>query len=117
MRWPMHEMALCQSMMELIERQQRKEDFSQVSRVGVEMGVLGHVDPHALEFAFDVAARGTAAAEATLEIREIAGSAWCMNCAQRTAIERRGDACPHCGSHQLIVEQGDEMRLNELEVM
>jgi hydrogenase nickel incorporation protein HypA/HybF len=113
----MHEMALCQSMIDLIEAKQAETDFSRVARVVVEIGVLGHVDPHALEFAFDVSARGTAAEAATLEIREIAGQAWCMNCTQRTQIERRGDPCPGCGSHQLIVEQGEEMRLKELEVV
>ncbi len=113
----MHEMALCQSMLELIEAKHRETAFSRVSRVVLEIGVLGHVDPHALEFAFDVSARGTTAEAATLEIREIAGQAWCMNCTQRTEIQRRGDPCPSCGSHQLIVEQGDEMRLKELEVV
>ena len=110
-------MALCQSMIELIEVEQRRQAFAQVARVVVEIGALGHVDPHALEFAFEVTARGTAASDATLEIREIAGRAWCMNCAERTEIARRGDPCPHCGSHQLIVEQGEEMRLKELEVL
>lgn len=32
-------------------------------------------------------------------------------------IDRRGDGCPLCGRHMLIVEQGDDMRLKELEVV
>lgn len=113
----MHEMALCQGMVELIADQQRRNGFEKVRRVIVEVGALGHVDPHALEFAFEVGARGSVAEAAVLEIREIPGRGWCMNCSETVAIDRRGDACPHCGGYQLIVQEGEDMRLKELEVI
>ena len=112
----MHEMALCQSMVDLIVDQQRELGFESVTRVIVEVGALGHVDPHALEFAFEVGARGSVAESATLEIREIPGSGWCMGCSNTVSIPHRGQPCPHCGSYQLIVEQGEELKLKELEV-
>ena len=113
----MHEMALCQSMLDLIEDQRGQEGFSAVNKVIVEIGSLGHVDPHALHFAFDVATVGTVAADATLHIREIPGKGWCMDCSREICVARRGDGCPHCGSFTLIMQQGDEMRLKELEVV
>jgi hydrogenase nickel incorporation protein HypA/HybF len=113
----MHEMALCQGLMELIGDQRQQHPFDRVLRVVVEVGVLGHVDPHALEFAFEVHAKGSAAADAVLEIREMPARAWCMDCSESIAIDRRGDACPGCGGYTLIVEQGEEMRLKELEVV
>ena len=113
----MHEMALCQGMVDLINEQQRLNGFDRVRRVIVEIGVLGHVDPHALEFAFEVGAQGSAAENATLEIREIAGSGWCMDCCETIEISVRGEPCPGCGGFKLIVQQGEEMRLKELEVV
>ena len=113
----MHEMALCQSMVELIDQQKHQRGFSSVKRVIVEIGALGHVDPHALEFAFEVGAKDSAAEDAVLEIREIPGQGWCMDCCENVAIERRGDPCPGCGGYQLIVRQGEELRLKELEVI
>jgi hydrogenase nickel incorporation protein HypA/HybF len=113
----MHEMALCQGLVELIAEQQRLNSFDRVKRVIVEIGVLGHVDPHALEFAFEVGARGSPAEAAVLEIREIPGQGWCMDCSKTVGIDRRGDPCPTCGGYQLIVQQGDDMRLKELEVV
>jgi len=113
----MHEIALCNSLVDLIRDQQRQRGFRRVRRVIVEVGVLGHVDPHALDFAFDVEARNSPAEGAVLEIREIQGRAWCMDCSQLVTIARRGEACPHCGSFILIVEQGEELRLKELEVI
>ena len=112
----MHEMALCQGMVDLIEEQRQLDGFATVKRVIVEIGALGHVDPHALEFAFDVGARGTSAESATLEIREIPGRGWCMDCSRSIEIAARGEGCPECGGYQLIVEQGEELRLKELEV-
>jgi hydrogenase nickel incorporation protein HypA/HybF len=47
-----HEVALCSALVDLIREQQRERGFRRVQRVIVEVGVLGHVDPHALEFAF-----------------------------------------------------------------
>ena len=113
----MHEMALCQSLVDIIGDQQRARGFSRVQRVIVEVGVLGHVDPHALEFAFDVQAKGSPAEDAVLEIREIDGRAWCMDCSRAVTVDRRGNPCPECEGYSLIVEQGDELRLKELEVM
>lgn len=113
----MHEMALCQGMLDIIAAQQRSEGFERVRSVVVEIGALGHVDPQALHFAFDVVAAETSAAGATLEIREIPGQGWCMDCSRSVSIARRGDGCPHCGSYTVILRQGDEMRLKELEVV
>ena len=112
----MHEMAICQGMLDLIEEHRNRDAFDRVRRVIVEIGALGHVDPHALRFAFDVAAAGTLAANAALEIREIPGRGWCMDCSESIEVARRGDGCPRCGCFTLIMEQGEEMRLKELEV-
>jgi hydrogenase nickel incorporation protein HypA/HybF len=113
----MHEMALCQGMLEIIENQRRREAFDRVKRVIVEVGALGHVDPHALRFAFDVSAKGTVAETAMLDIIEVPGQAWCMDCSERIAVKQRGEGCPGCGGYTLIMEQGEELKLKELEVL
>jgi len=104
-------------MIDLINEQQASHGFTRVKRVVVEIGALGHVDPHALEFAFEAGARLTPAEHACLEILEVPGRAWCMDCSESIAIGQRGEACPHCGGFTMIVEQGEEMRLKELEVV
>ncbi|HEY5308271.1 MAG TPA: hydrogenase maturation nickel metallochaperone HypA [Casimicrobiaceae bacterium] len=43
-----------------------------------------------------------------------AGTAWCMPCGAQVPLEKLGDACPRCGSYQLQVLQGDEMRVKEI---
>jgi hydrogenase nickel incorporation protein HypA/HybF len=111
-----HEAALCQGLLQLIDEQRKARAFREVRRVIVEIGVLGHVDPHALAFAFEAASPGSVAAGARLEIIEVPGKAWCMDCSELVSLPRRGEACPICGGYAMIVEQGEEMRLKELEV-
>lgn len=113
----MHEMSICLSLIDLIRAQQASHSFSSVRRVVVEIGALGHVEPDALQFCFESAAHGTLAQGSELEIRRVAGEAWCHDCVGRVEIAERGDACPECGGGKLIVQQGDEMKLKELEVV
>jgi len=112
----MHEMSICESILGLIRDQAKAQDFSKVKRVCLEIGPLSGVEIEALKFGFDVVMRDTLADGARLEIIETAGTAWCMPCGQSVPIGQRFDACPLCGSHQLRVTGGDELRVKELEV-
>jgi len=113
----MHEMALCESILQVIEDQAAAQNFSAVKSVHLEIGPLAGVERDALEFGFDVVMRGTLADGATLRISEPPATAWCLPCAETVAIKERFDACPHCGSRQLQVTGGEELRIKDMEVM
>jgi hydrogenase nickel incorporation protein HypA/HybF len=113
----MHEMALAASVIEIIERTARQNAAGAVRAVRLEIGRLSHVEPEALRFAFDVVKRNGIAHGARLEIDATAGTAWCMKCSESVALERRGDACPRCGSYQLQVTAGDELRVRDIEIV
>ncbi|WP_346891777.1 hydrogenase maturation nickel metallochaperone HypA [uncultured Roseibium sp.] len=112
----MHEMSICESILGLLRDQAQSQNFSKVERVCLEIGPLSGVEIEALKFGFDVVMRDTLADGARLEIIETAGTAWCMPCGHSVTIEQRFDACPDCGSHQLQVTGGEELRIKELEV-
>ena len=112
----MHEMALCEGVIEIIEAEARRQSFARVKTVWLEIGALSQVEPEAMRFCFEVVAAGSAAAEAKLEIIVLPGVGWCMRCVKSVPIERRYDPCPCCGGYQLQVTAGDEMRVKELEV-
>ena len=112
----MHEMAICESIRGIIEEQAVAQGFARVSRVCLEIGALSGVEIEALRFGFDVAMRGSPAETARLEIIEVPGTAWCMPCGVSVAVAQRYDPCPHCGSHQLQVSGGEDMKIRELEV-
>lgn len=112
----MHEAALAQGIVEIVEEQARAGAFTRVRRVCVEIGRLSHVEPAALAFGFEAASAGTVAEGARLDIVEPPGRGHCMSCGEVATVEARGDPCPACGSHQWLLIGGDEMRVKELEV-
>ena len=112
----MHEMSLCESLIGVIEDQATVHDYRRVSRVRLEVGTLACVEPEALRFCFDLVTRGTLADGAELQIIEMKPEAWCLACSQAVSVLQRFGACPDCGSHQLEVSGGDQLRIKELEV-
>ena len=112
----MHEMAICESILDIIKEQSRLRDFARVERVCLEIGPLSGVEVDALRFGFDVVTRDSLAEGARLEIVETPATAWCMQCERTVPVKQRFDACVACGSHRLKVTGGEEMRIRELEV-
>jgi hydrogenase nickel incorporation protein HypA/HybF len=112
----MHEMALAESMLGIVEDTARRNGGSRVTLVRLEIGALSHVEPEALRFCFDAVTRGSLAERAALEIVTTPGRAWCMPCGDTVDLPRVGEGCPHCGSYQLQVSAGDEMRVSEIEI-
>ncbi len=112
----MHEMSLCESVMQILEETAEQQGFSRVKTVWLEIGELSGVEVEAMRFSFEVIRRNTLADQAALEIINVPGSAWCLPCGKNVRIAQRFDACPDCGSYQLQVNGGDEMRIKELEV-
>ena len=112
----MHEMSLAVGVLQLVGVGARANAATGVTAVWLEIGALAQVEVEALRFCFDAVTRGTVAEGARLEIVIPPGLAWCMPCGRQVPITQRGDACPHCGSHQLQVVRGDEMRVTEIEI-
>lgn len=112
----MHEMSLAESVREIVEDTARSNGALRVQAVRLEIGALSQVEVQAMRFAFDIVMRSSLAEGARLEIVETAGSAWCMLCSAAVQIERRGDACPGCGRHQLQVTGGERMRVLDIAI-
>ncbi|RMG37925.1 MAG: hydrogenase maturation nickel metallochaperone HypA [Gammaproteobacteria bacterium] len=112
----MHEMTLCESILQILESEAGKQGFSRVKTVWLEIGELSSVEIDAMRFSYEVVTRDSLADGSTLEIIRVPGTAWCMQCARSVNIKQRFDACPDCGSYQLQVTGGEEMRIKELEV-
>lgn len=112
----MHEMSLCEGVVALVEDEAGRQGFSRVKTVVLEIGVLGHVAPEAMEFCFDAVSRGTIAEGARLSIERVPGAGWCLDCEKTVPLAERFGACPACGRHRVQMTAGDELRVRELEV-
>ena len=112
----MHELSLAQSIVEIATSHARAEGSGRVTMVFLKIGALAHVDPGALTFAFDAVSAGTLAEGAEVIIERGAAKAFCVPCGLTIEIATHADVCPHCGVHQWMLTEGDEMRVTELEV-
>jgi hydrogenase nickel incorporation protein HypA/HybF len=109
----MHELALTEDLVELI-----CERFAErrVTRVVLEVGKLCAVVPDAFRFCFALCVEGTVADGAELEIEETLGSARCRRCGSSFAVDGLLRTCA-CGSSDLELSGGDQLRLKTVEVI
>jgi len=112
----MHEISLCENVVQVIEDHARVQGFRRVRLVKLEIGRLAGVEIEAMRFGFDAVVKDTVADGARLEIIEVPGVAWCPHCQRQVGVLQRYDACPCCGHVPLELTAGDEMRIVELEV-
>jgi len=112
----MHELSLCEGIVQVLEHSAETQGFNKVKTVWLEIGALAGVEQSALRFHFDIVTRGTLAEAAQLEIIDIPAQAWCLQCSKLVTVSQRYDACSDCGSYQLQVTSGEDMRIKELEV-
>jgi hydrogenase nickel incorporation protein HypA/HybF len=109
----MHELAIAESVVEAVA--ERVAD-ARVTRVVLEVGALACVEPEAIRFCFAATAQGTVVEGAALELVEIAARARCRTCgAQDVAVDPRIPLCP-CGSADLDLVDGSQLRVRAVEV-
>ncbi|MBL8421256.1 MAG: hydrogenase maturation nickel metallochaperone HypA [Dechloromonas sp.] len=112
----MHEMALAEGVLQLVEETAMRESAQRVKLVVLEIGRLSSVEPEALRFCFDAVVNGSIAHGAVLEIVHVPGVGWCMSCGESVAMDEVFGACPRCGSYQLQPTGGADMRVREIEI-
>ncbi|GBF80899.1 hydrogenase maturation nickel metallochaperone HypA [Aphanothece sacrum] len=87
-----------------------------VKRVTVEIGQLSAIMPDAIRFCFDICCQGTILDGTTLEIIEIPGLGKCRHCGTRIPLSQPFGQCYNCGSIELEIIQGQELKIKEMEV-
>lgn len=112
----MHEMSLAEGVLQIVEETARRENAQRVKLVVLEIGRLSSVQPDALCFCFDAVTRGSIADGTTLDIVDVPGSGWCLQCMATVPMQELYGACPTCGSHQVQPTGGTEMRVKEIEI-
>jgi hydrogenase nickel incorporation protein HypA/HybF len=80
------------------------------------VGHLRQVVPSALEFAFELAGRGTVAEGATLVLEQVAAAGRCRACGERTTFAAFPFVCEACGGWDIELTQGQELQVEALEL-
>jgi hydrogenase nickel incorporation protein HypA/HybF len=112
----MHELAVCQALIEQVERVARENDARRVVSIVISVGPLSGVEPKLLEHAYPLAASGTLAEQATLVIETVPVRVRCRQCAEETDVPPNRLVCAACGDWQVDVIGGEDMLLRRVEI-
>lgn len=112
----MHELAICQALMEQVDRIALEQQAACVAAVHLQIGPLSGVEPALLEQAFYVAAAGGVAAGARLVITSMPVSVSCDSCGKISEVMPSRLVCAHCGDWHTRLVSGDELFLNRIEI-
>lgn len=112
----MREMPLAQSVIQIVEGTARQHGAARVSAITLEIGLLAGVEIDLLRSCFSAASRSSLAEGATLVIQQPGGHAWCTSCGEAVPLSSLIEPCPRCGSHQLRVIGGNELKVCEIEI-
>ena len=109
----MHEMSITQGIIELCLQH---AGGRRIVSLEVEIGQLSSVVPESIEFCFEACSKDTLLEEARLIINRIPGRGQCQECGVETPLPELFAACSACGSYQVTIIAGEEMRVREIEI-
>ncbi len=113
----MHELSLTLSILDIIDEQAVKHGFKRVNALKLSLGRLSCVEPKAIEFAFSVQSKGTAAEGAQLEFEIHPIVIYCFSCQKEIKLQSYEAICTECGGLDVILKSGtEELKLLELDV-
>ncbi|MGD9528330.1 hydrogenase maturation nickel metallochaperone HypA [Pseudonocardia sp.] len=108
----MHELSVTQTVVSTITGRLGERP---VRRVRLEVGRLSGIVPDAMRFCFDMVTAGTTCEGAVLEIDEPPGHARCRSCGADFETAEVLPLCA-CGSADVAVTGGTELRIREVEM-
>jgi hydrogenase nickel incorporation protein HypA/HybF len=112
----MHELSITEGVVRVLQEQAASNGYGRVLKVHLEVGALSSIEPDSLEFCFDVVTKGTIAEGAALHISRPKGKAHCNGCGTHVEIGGYGEPCTGCGTFDMKVVSGQEVRICDIEV-
>jgi hydrogenase nickel incorporation protein HypA/HybF len=106
-----HELALSESIVELVADCARREGMRRVTGVRIEVGAGAAVDAAALAFCFPIAAEGSVVEGAALSISHVPLRAICEACGECWQPGDIASLCPACRSADRRFIDGRQMRV------
>lgn len=111
----MHELSICQGLIEQLARVAREQHAGRLISVTVRIGPLSGVEPELLRSAYPQASAGTIAAGATLIIERSALRVRCRGCGAESEAQIPQLLCASCGDRDVQLLSGEELLLERVE--
>jgi hydrogenase nickel incorporation protein HypA/HybF len=112
----MHELSVCLALLDQVQSIARQHGATRVERILLRIGPLSGVEAPLLESAYPLAAAGTIAEHAVLDVETAPVVVRCRECGTETQATPNRLICGKCGGYRTRVISGDEMLLANLEL-
>jgi len=112
----MHELAICQSLMDQVEIIALERNVQCVTLIVVAMGPLSGVEAQLLKNAYPIASAGTVAENAELVIEYLPVRVKCTQCGSESDALPNKLICKQCGDWRTTLVSGDELMLMSVEL-
>ena len=112
----MHELAITQSMFDLVLEQAKKAEAKKVGKINLVIGEMTGVVGDCVQFYFDFLSSDSIASGATLSFTRIPMQVRCRNCGLSFSPDKSSWSCPQCGKWDAEIIAGQEFYIDSIEV-
>jgi hydrogenase nickel incorporation protein HypA/HybF len=112
----MHELAVTQSMVDLVLDEAKKGGAHKVKKINLVLGELSGVVGDCVQFYFGLMSKDTIAEGATVSFNTVATQAKCRQCAKVFEVKESSWTCPECQSVSVELVAGNELFVESIEV-
>lgn len=112
----MHELSITQNVLRIANEHAAQSGASRVTNLYLVIGQLSSIVDDSVQFYWDIISKGTMCEGAALHFQRIPARLRCQQCSTEYGLERELAACPSCQSVRVQVIQGEEFRLESIEV-
>ncbi len=112
----MHELAITQSMVDLVLEEAEKAGASKVGKISLIIGEMSGYVEDCVRFYFDFFTKGTIAEGAKLSFNMIPCQARCRDCGKTFEPRELNWTCPYCQGSRMEIIAGNELRVESIEV-
>lgn len=112
----MHELAVTQSMFDLVMEEFKKVDAKKVGRINIVVGEMTGVVGDSIQFYFNFLSQGTPAEGALISVQQKPPEARCRKCGKTFKLGDFDWTCSNCRGDELEIIGGNELYLESIEV-
>jgi len=114
----MHEVSIIEGLIDIVEKQKEKHQFSKVLEIHIACGVYNCVSEENLEFCLKTVAQGTYLETAIIKVNRLPERWSCKQCHSEFHKETKSEdpCCSKCGSSNVVPLLNSEIYLDKLEV-
>ena len=111
----MHEMAIAQSIIDIVEQEMARHGVTKVKTIRLVVGEFTAVVPDSLSFCLEIITKETPLEGVEIEMEQVPLTGRCKSCGQEFPIQEYKFICPQCGSKEVEAVAGKELFVKEIE--